>query len=214
MPREIPMIRPLRPVAALIAALLLVAALPGCQTSRNLVRQLTVPATPAQPPPSASGAHEDLALVGHALDAPAAGQAGLLAAAEQAYRITPGPRQTLRLALLLSATPDPGTNLQRAQGLLQGLLSDPQPPLPGGERNLARLALVLITRQLTLHTEMRTLRQTGAQQVADLQHRLRSAAQHNASLRTQLDEARAKLAAITNIEKSMNEGKLGTEGPP
>ena len=214
MPREIPMTRPPRSAAALGAALLGALALAGCQTSRNLVRQLSVPAPTTQPPPRASGAHEDLALVGRALDAPAAGQAGLLAAAEQAYRLSPGPRQTLRLALLLSATPDPGANLERAQGLLQGLLSDPHPPLESGERNLARLALVLITRQLTLHTEIRTLRQTGAQQASDFEHRLRSAAQHNASLRAQLDEARAKLAAITNIEKSMNEGKLGTEGPP
>lgn len=211
MPRKSPIIRPAARAAAVALAAVMLA---GCQTSRELMGQLAPPARQVQAQQPATYAEADLALVGQALDAPPAGRADLLSTAEKAYQAGEGPRQTLRYALLLAASDPPTSDLEQAQTLLAGLLADPHPSLEPPEQTLARLELVLITRQLTLRTENRTLRSTGAQKLADLDHQLHSAAQQNLSLKRQLDEARAKLAAITNIEKSMNEGKLGNEGPP
>ncbi len=213
MPRKTP-IFPCPRQAAVAAALLAAALLSGCQTSRELMHQFSGPSHTAQvaPPPSAAG--QDLALVGRALDASAAGRAGMLDAAQSAYQGRSGPRETLQYALLLATSDPPSSDLKQAQTLLTGLLADGHPALKPDEQTLARLELVLITRQLTLETENRTLHVIGAQKLADLEHQLRSAAQQNVSLRRQLGEARAKLAAITNIEKSLNEGKLGNGTTP
>lgn len=213
MPRKTAIFPSPRP-AALAAALLAATLLAGCQTSRELMHQLSGPSPTAKTAPPPSPASEDLALVGRSLDATAAGRAGMLDAAQSAYQSQSGPRQTLQYALLLATTDPPSSDLSQAQSLLTGLLADGHPALNPDEQNLARLELVLITRQLTLETENRTLHATGAQKLVDLEHQLRSAAQQNVSLRRQLGEARAKLAAITNIEKSLNEGKLGNGTTP
>ena len=214
MPLELQTLRPASLAAALAA--LSLAALAGCQTSRELINPFTAKATPAlRKPASPHPLRDDLILLRRWLDAPPAGQTGLLAAAEQAYQGNPGDRQTLRLALLLGQPGGgtPAADLPRAQTLLERLLSDPDSSLSPGEQTLARFELVLITRQLTLRTENRTLQATGAQRLANLQHRLLSTEQLNVTLQRQLGEARAKLIAIANIEKSL-EGKLGTEAPP
>lgn len=214
MPLELQRIRPAS-LAATLAALSLLG-LAGCQTSRDLVNPFTQHAPPALVKPAISHPlRADLILLRRWLDATPAGQTGLLAAAEQAYRNNPGDRQTLRLALLLGEPGGgtPAADLPRAQTLLQRLLSDPDSSLSPGEQTLARFGLVLITRQLTLRTENRTLQATGAQRLDDLKRRLLSTEQLNVTLQRQLGEARAKLIAIANIEKSL-EGKLGTEAPP
>ena len=200
--------------ALIAAAVLATVTIGGCQTSRDLMHRFSSPAQPAQPVRPVVGANVDLALVGKALDATPADRATLLDTAQRTYQGNAGPRQALQLALLLATTDPPSSDLQQAQTLLTGLLADAHPAITPEEQSLARLELVLITRQLTLRTENRTLRATGAQKLADLDHQLRSAAQQNVSLRRQLGEARAKLAAITNIEKSLNEGKLGNGTPP
>lgn len=201
--------------AAVAAALVAAVTLAGCQTSRDFMRRFSSPpAQPAPPKKPSSGASADLSLLGKALDASPANRATLLTTAQMAYQAHPGARQTLQLALLLAAADPPVSDLQKAQALLQGLLADAHPDLEPDEQNLARLELVLIRRQLTLQTENRTLRSTNASQLSDLNRQLRSAVQQNVSLKRQLGEARAKLAAITNIEKSMNEGKLGNGTPP
>ena len=49
--------------------------------------------------------------------------------------------------------------------------------------------------------------------IANANHRLQAELDENARLRKELDEARAKLAAIANnIERSLNERKPGTTG--
>ena len=214
MPLEPQTIRPAT-LAASLAALCL-ATLAGCQTSRDFINQFAQHAPQAVPKPATPRPlRGDLILLRRWLDAPPAGQTGLLAAAEQAYQGNPGDRQRLRLALLLGEPGGgtPAADLPRAQTLLERLLSDPHSTLSPGEQTLARFELVLITRQLTLRTENRTLQATGAQRLADLRHRLLSTEEVNVTLQRQLGEARAKLIAIANIEKSL-EGKLGTEAPP
>ena len=69
---------------------------------------------------------------------------------------------------------------------------------------------------MTLEAENRTLQAdaTRADQLTGLKRRLDGAAGENAKLKKQLEEAKAKLAAIANIEKSLNERKPGNEGRP
>ena len=93
---------------------------------------------------------------------------------------------------------------------------DPQSSLLPGERTLAALQLKQIGDYLTLETENRTLETDAARagELAPLKHRLDGAAGENAKLKKELQEAQAKLAAIANIEKSLNERKPGNEARP
>ena len=53
---------------------------------------------------------------------------------------------------------------------------------------------------------------TTATLVATANQRLQTEIDENARLRKELEEARAKLDAIANIERSLNERKPGTTG--
>ena len=69
---------------------------------------------------------------------------------------------------------------------------------------------------MTLEAENRRLQaeavRADRERMASANHRLQSEMEENARLRKELDEARAKLDAIANIERSLNERKPGTEG--
>ncbi|HEX8755939.1 MAG TPA: hypothetical protein VF745_06350 [Steroidobacteraceae bacterium] len=159
---------------------------------------------------------EDFALLDKLIAAGPDQQMQMVGAAEQAFQATPTPSNKLRLALILGTPDQAGADLPRAQGLLEELSSDPHPSLLPGELHLVALQLKQIGDYLTLEAENRTLQAdaTRADQLAALRHRLDGAAGENAKLKKQLDEAKAKLAAIANIEKSLNERKPGNEGRP
>lgn len=169
---------------------------------------------PAQPKPSPQELTQDLTLLQQWFEAPATTQASQLVAADAAYRSTGSSRDALHLALLLGIPGGANSDLPRAQKLLEGLVQDPTDTLLPTERTLAQFALTFISNRLTLTAESRTLQTGGAAKLAKLKAQLTAASDQNVALRRQLEQARAKLAAIANIEKSLNEGKLGTEGPP
>jgi len=150
------------------------------------------------------------------LASPPQQQMQIVGAAEQDFQATPTPSRKLRLALILGTPDQAGADLPRAQQMLQELSSDPQSSLLPGERALVALQLKQIGDYLTLEAENRTLQAdaTRADQLITLKRRLDGAAGENAKLKKQLDEAKAKLAAIANIEKSLNERKPGNEGRP
>lgn len=144
---------------------------------------------------------------------PPAQQAEILASAQHEYDTAPTPSHQLKLALVLGTPGHPATDLPRAQGLLRELMANPEVLLPA-ERALAFLQLSQIDDHLTLEAENRRL-QTEAvradrEHIANANHRLQAELDENARLRKELDEARAKLAAIANIERSLNERKPGT----
>ncbi|MDA8349543.1 MAG: hypothetical protein M0038_12195 [Pseudomonadota bacterium] len=213
---------------ALIALALTAVALSGCQTSQVLVHHLATAThiiTPAPPKPKPPKPAE-LAWLGHWLTASASTQARERARAEAAYDKQATPRNMFRLALVLSVpgpspkgdTPDTtghsddsgstSTNLLRAQSLLQTLLADPTSSLSPAARTVARLDLTLVTQRLTDAQRDRTLAASNASEIAQLNAQLDTLADQNVSLQRQLDEASAKLAAIANIEKSLNQSKL------
>jgi hypothetical protein len=166
------------------------------------------------PPPSPQRVSTDLKQLHTWFNAPSAMQTEQLMAAESAYQHGHSPRDTLRLALLLGIPGTPSTNMPRAQRLLSGLVQDPTDQLLPSEHTLAQLALTFIANRLTVEAESRTLQTADAAKIAQLKAQLDAVTDQDVALKRQLEQARAKLAAIANIEKSLNEGKLGTTGPP
>ncbi len=200
--------------AGLVAATALLVG--GCTTDFFTQRP------PAPPKPvidhkaaSSEALADDFAVLDKLIVAAPEQQMQIVGSAEHQFQATPTPSNKLRLALILGTPDQAGSDLPRAQQMLQELSSDPSSLLPG-ERTLVALQLKQIGDYLTLEAENRTLQAdaTRADQLAALKHRLDGAAGENAKLKKQLEEAQAKLAAIANIEKSLNERKPGNEGRP
>jgi hypothetical protein len=156
-----------------------------------------------------------LQLLQNLLQGPPAQQAEIVAGAQRDYDSTPTPSRELKLALILGTTGHPATDLPRAQQLLREVLANPEMLLPG-ERALAFLKLSQIDDHLTLETENRRLQsevlRLDHERVTNANHRLQAELDENARLRKELDEAHAKLQAIFNIERSLNERKPGDAG--
>ena len=159
---------------------------------------------------------DDFTILEKLLASPPAQQMQIVGSAEQDFQATPTPSKKLRLALVLGTPDQAGADLPRAQQMLQELSDGPHASLLPGERSLVTLQLKQIGDYLTLEAENRTLQAdaTRADQLAALKRRLDGAAGENAKLKKQLEEAKAKLAAIANIEKSLNERKPRNEGRP
>jgi len=109
------------------------------------------------------------------------------------------------------------TALRLAQKLLRELMANPE-TLLSGERALAFLELQQIDDHLTLEGENRRLQSDAVradrERLASVNHRLQVETDENTRLRKELEEARAKLDAIANIERSLNERKPSNEGRP
>jgi hypothetical protein len=142
-------------------------------------------------------------------------QAEILASAKRDFEVAPTPSHQLRYALVLATPGHAGTDVGRAQMLLRGLTATPESLLPS-ERALAVLELQTVDRVLALLADNQRLQtnaeRTDREHVTALNKRVQSEMEENAQLRKELDEAHAKLDAITNIERSLNKRKPGTEG--
>jgi hypothetical protein len=175
--------------------------------------------TPAPAPTVNPAATSSTVLAGYLellqklVSGPATAQAEIVASAQHDYDTAPTPSHRLRLALILGTTRHPATDLPRAQGLLREVMANPEMLLPA-ERSLASVRLSQIDDYLTLEAENRRLQSEAVkadrERTANANHRLQAELDENARLRKELDEARAKLAAIANIERSLNERKPGT----
>ena len=205
----------MQPRAALILGAVFSAALAaGCTGLAG--QRAPAPAPVVSPQATASALLAGyLQLLQRLVSGPAADQAEIVTTAQHDFDIAPTPSHQLKLALILGTQGHPATDMPRAQTLLRELMANPEVLLPG-ERALAFLELSQIDDHLTLEAENRRLQTDAAR--ADREHiakantRLQAEVDENARLRKELDEARAKLAAIANIERSLNERKPGTTG--
>jgi hypothetical protein len=194
--------------AALVAAALCVG---GCTGGlMGGARSVSTP-TAAQPPSvSAMVLSEYLLLLQRLVQGSASEQAEILATARNEYETAPTPSRELKLALVLATPGHPATDQPRAQALLRELMAHPESLLPA-ERALAFLELSQIDDHLTLVAENRRLQTDALREdqvrTANANRRLQAELDENARLRRELDEARAKLDAIANIERSLNERK-------
>jgi hypothetical protein len=192
-------------------------ALGGCSSGGFLSRDRTTPAPEPVKLPSASTAvmSDYLLQLQRLVQGTASEQAEIVARAQNEYDAAPTPSRELRLALILSMPGHPATDQPRAQRLLRELMAHPESLLPA-ERALAFVQLSQIDDHLTLEAENRRLQsdatRTDHALVANANKRLQSELDENARLRKELDAARAKLDAIANIERSLNERKPGTTG--
>lgn len=201
--------------AAFVAACLLGAVLTSCSLTRaehesnDPVPVVDRAATSA----ALLAAHVDV--LQKLMQAPPAEQAEILAAAHRDYTLAPTPSHELRYALELAAPGHAGTNLPEAERLLRELMATPE-TLVAAERAFAYLELQKVDAQLTLAAENRTLQDSTAhadrERLAAANRHLQTEIDENAKLRKDLEDARAKLDAITNIERSLNERKPSTEG--
>lgn len=137
-------------------------------------------------------------------------QAEIFAAAKLEYETSPTASHQLRYALALATQGHGAYDAPLAQRLLRELLAVPEALLPV-ERALAQLELRNLDRQLALAADLRRL-QTEAgrnerERSAAANRRLQAEVEENARLRKALEEALAKLDAIANIERSINERK-------
>ena len=144
-------------------------------------------------------------------------QAQILAGAQHDYELAPTASHTLRYALVLAAPSHAGRDPVRAQQLLQGLLGAPETLVPA-ERALALVQLRTVERELALAADNQRLQALADSRDRDRSlasaRRLQAEEDENARLHRELDEARAKLDAITTIERSLNKPDTHTEVPP
>ena len=196
----------LRAPIAVAALCTLLAVLPGCA----LLDTHTGPARPASPDPSllqAAALPAHLAALQRLIQTPAADQAALLAAAQKDYETNPSPEHQLHYALMLATPGHAATNPSRAEQLLQPLATLPGGDLSTGEQALAIVELQNVQRILALDTDNQRLTQSlpdrnERDRAVANSRRLQQELDENAKLHRDLDEARAKLDAIANIERS------------
>jgi hypothetical protein len=203
--------------ARLTLATVLVASLGACETG---MMSRTIP-RPVEPAPVIDRAAASATLVSGYLEslqrlvqsAPAE-QAEIMAAAQREYDLAPTPSHQLRLALILSTPGHNGTDLPRAQRLLRELMAAPVALLPA-ERALAFLEQQQVDAQLSLAAENKRLQSSAVRNDRDRNaqqsKRLQAEMDENARLKKELEEAQAKLDAISDIEKSLNERKPSAE---
>jgi hypothetical protein len=144
----------------------------------------------------------------HLVQSGPAEQVEIVVAAQREYELVPTPSHQLRYALTLAAPGHAGSDPGTAQTLLRELLAAPETLTPM-ERSLAMLELMKVDQQMLAAAENRRLQtevnRNDRDRVVALNRRLQSAIEENARLSKALDEAQAKLEAIANIERSINE---------
>jgi len=189
----------------LVAAGALAALVAGCSLGNMLGTPEHVDAEAAKP-------RVDMGVLGGYLEtmrklgqSDPAVQAETFQAARDAAQITPTTANRLRYALALATPGHGGSDPAAAQKLLAQLLASPELLLPP-EQALAEVELRQVELRIVLTEENRRLQQESARNDRDrtlaAARRLQTEIDENKRLRKQLDEAQAKLDAVTHIERS------------
>jgi hypothetical protein len=145
-------------------------------------------------------------------------QAEIFQSVKDAAELTPTTSNKLKYALALATPGYSGTDPVAAQRQLSELLARPETLLPV-ERLLALVELKEVEQRLILQTENQRMRDEAPRddshdKLLATNRRLAAESDENARLRKALDEARAKLEAVTHIERSINDrGASGTHTP-
>jgi len=131
-------------------------------------------------------------------------QAEVFQQAKDAAELQPTTSNKLRYALALATPGYSGADPVAAQRQLAELLARPETLLPV-ERLLASVQLKEVEQRLILQAENARMRDVvpndSHDKVQALNRRLAAESDENAKLRKALDEARAKLEAVTHIEQ-------------
>ncbi len=145
-------------------------------------------------------------------------QAETFQAVKDAAELTPTTSNKLKYALALATPGYSASDPVAAQRQLSELLARPETLLPV-ERLLALVELKEVEQRLILQAENKRMRDEAPRddshdKLLATNRRLAAESDENARLRKALDEARAKLEAVTHIERSINDrGTSGTHTP-
>jgi hypothetical protein len=135
-------------------------------------------------------------------------QAELFQSAKDAAALSPTTSNKLKYALALATPGYSGSDPVAAQRQLAELLARPETLLPV-ERLLALVELKEVEERLILLAENTRMRDEAPhdshEKLQAVNRRLAAESDENARLRKALDEARAKLEAVTHIERSIND---------
>lgn len=172
-----------------------------------------IASVPAAALPDASAVAPLLELMSALPQGDPARQAELFQSVKDAAELTPTTSNRLRYALALATPGYSGSNPVAAQRQLAELLARPETLLPT-ERLLAAVQLKEVEQTLVLQAENKRMRAEAPpddrDKLAAINRRLAAESDDNAKLRKALDEARAKLDAVTHVERSIND--RGTNG--
>ena len=140
-------------------------------------------------------------------------QAEVFQSTKDAAAISPTTSNKLKFALALATPGHGGSDPVAAQRQLSELLATPETLLPA-ERLLALVELKEVDQRLVLQAENAQLRDDARsearEKLSGVTKRLAAETDENARLRKALDEAQAKLEAVTHIERSITD--RGTNG--
>jgi hypothetical protein len=190
-------------LAACMAALL-----GGCAGSGSHLALKTPPAPAERPPTDVPLIAPDLDMMQSLAAGDPARQAELFEASKNAATVTPTPGNKLKFALALATPGHAASDPVAARRQLSELLATPETLAPV-ERLLATVELQDIDQRLILLEENKQLREDAPREARDkllaLKSRLSTESDENARLRKALDEAQAKLEAVTHIERSIND---------
>ena len=135
-------------------------------------------------------------------------QAEIFADADAGATLTPGPNTQLRLALVLATPGHPESDPEQAERLLREVLTQTE-LLTQAEISLATIHLNGVESLIVANAEARRLRASTSRAARTeeqaISQRLASVEAENRQLRRDLEDAEAKLEAITSIERSIRE---------
>jgi hypothetical protein len=191
----------------------------ACSLGGLLARQKPdVPAEAVRAPQDLSPIAPLLQMMSSLPQGDPARQAEMFQSAKDAAELTPTTSNRLRYALALATPGYSGSDPVAAQRQLSELLARPETLLPI-ERLLALVELKEVEQRLILQAENRRIRDDAPHddsrdKLLAINRRLAAESDENVKLRKALDEARAKLEAVTHIERSINDrGTSGSHTP-
>ena len=202
-------------IACRLLVMLVAGFIGACDLTGALATRQKANATPpANPTPGASSVSAVLDLLVGLHQTDPGRQAEVFQASKDAADLTPTTSNKLRYAIALATPGHSGSDPVAAQRQLSELLARPETLLPM-ERNFALVQLNEVEHRLVLQAENNRLRDEAARESRDRQQssnrRLQTEIDENARLRKALDEAQAKLDAVTHIDRSINDRT--TPGP-
>lgn len=192
----------------LLASLLCLIAMSGCSSGgQKVVNPVETERVPLDTGPIAP----ILEMMSNLPQRDPASQAETFQSVKDAAELTPTTSNRLRYALALATPGHSGADPVAAQRQLSQLLARPETLLPV-ERWLALIELREVEQQLILQAEAKRLRDAAVRdthgdddKLAASNRRLAAETDENARLRKALEEAKAKLEAVTHIERSIND---------
>jgi hypothetical protein len=199
----------------LAASALVIGWISGCVTGGP---KQAAPVQPDRAPQDLSPVAPLLDMMSNLPQGDPARQAELFQSAKDAAELTPTTSNRLRYALALATPGYSGSDPVAAQRQLSELLARPETLLPV-ERLLALVELKEVEQRLILQAENKRMRDDALHdeshdKLLAANRRLAAESDENVKLRKALDEARAKLEAVTHIERSINDrGTSGSHTP-